>query len=138
MTDKNSKKTTYTALALLCFSLADIHDGLGPFLGVYLQQQQWTAKDIGYVMTAGSLIGLACTAPFGAFVDYTPKKKHYCRFRSEHCTELRRCISVEFFFCRNHSQNSAGSGGLGHTPCSDRNNFRACRTKRPCRTAWPQ
>lgn len=60
---------------MLCFSLADIHDGLGPFLGVYLQQQQWTAKDIGYVMTAGSLIGLACTAPFGAFVDYTPKKK---------------------------------------------------------------
>lgn len=66
---------TYTALALLCFALADIHDGLGPFLGVYLQQQHWTADNIGYVMTAGSLIGLLCSAPFGAFVDHTEKKR---------------------------------------------------------------
>lgn len=66
---------TYTALALLCFALADIHDGLGPFLGVYLQQLNWTADNIGYVMTAGSLIGLLCSAPFGAFADYTPKKR---------------------------------------------------------------
>ncbi|MCZ4063859.1 hypothetical protein NB636_07080 [Oxalobacter aliiformigenes] len=43
------------ALSLLSFSLADVRDGLGPFLGVYLQGKNWTPDEIGYVMTVGGL-----------------------------------------------------------------------------------
>lgn len=59
----------------MLFSLADIYDGLGPFLGVLLQKNGWTPDEIGYVMTLGGLIGILCTAPMGAFVDYTHKKR---------------------------------------------------------------
>lgn len=70
-----SKNKSLWALSLLCFSLADIQDGLGPFLGVYLQQQKWNAEEIGYVMTLGGLAGLIFAAPLGAFADHTKKKR---------------------------------------------------------------
>lgn len=75
MTTTNSKRTSFIFLSLLCFSLADVRDGLGPFLGVYLQQQGWLPDEIGFVMTAGGLAGLICTTPFGALADYTKKKR---------------------------------------------------------------
>ncbi|CAK7003364.1 MAG: hypothetical protein DELT_00123 [Desulfovibrio sp.] len=51
-------KQSLVFLSLLCFALADVRDGLGPFLGVYLQQNGWTPDQIGYVMTAGGFAGL--------------------------------------------------------------------------------
>lgn len=56
-------------LSLLCFALADVRDGLGPFLGIFLQSHGWTPDSIGYVMTLGGLIGMLCTAPLGALAD---------------------------------------------------------------------
>ena len=41
MSDLLSKRKSFVFLSLLCFSLADVRDGLGPFLGVYLQGEGW-------------------------------------------------------------------------------------------------
>ena len=69
------KQTSFLFLSLLCFSLADVRDGLGPFLGVYLQAQGWMPDEIGFVMTAGGLASLACTTPLGALADATRYKR---------------------------------------------------------------
>ena len=42
-------------LAGVNFFLADVRDGLGPFLGVFLVGHGWRADDIGYLMTAAGL-----------------------------------------------------------------------------------
>lgn len=75
MHSMSTKKHSLIFLSLLCFSLADVRDGLGPFLGVYLQEKNWTADEIGFVMTAGGLAGLICTTPLGALADYTKRKR---------------------------------------------------------------
>lgn len=70
-----SRRTSFAWLSLLCFALADVRDGLGPFLGVWLQSLGWTPDAIGHVMTAGGLAGLACTTPLGALADRTRYKR---------------------------------------------------------------
>lgn len=65
------------SLSLLCFFLADVRDGLGPFFGVYLQSCGWSADSIGYVMTAGSLAGLFVSTFAGALADQTRHKRAY-------------------------------------------------------------
>mgnify|MGYP001158633595 FL=1 len=63
------------ALNALNFFMADVRDGLGPFLGVYLQEKGWGPQDIGLVMTVGGLAGMAATTPLGALVDHTRFKR---------------------------------------------------------------
>jgi predicted MFS family arabinose efflux permease len=63
------------ALCALNFFMADVTAGLGPFLGVFLQQQHWTPAEIGLVMTAGGIAGMAVTTPLGALVDGTTRKR---------------------------------------------------------------
>ena len=75
MPDTPSKQKSLIFLSLLCFSLADVRDGLGPFLGVYLQSLGWMPDEIGFVMTAGGLAGLVCTTPLGALADHTRYKR---------------------------------------------------------------
>lgn len=70
-----SKQGSLIFLSLLCFALADVRDGLGPFLGVYLQEQNWTPDEIGFVMTAGGLAELFCITPLGALADHTRHKR---------------------------------------------------------------
>ena len=63
------------ALCVLNFFMADVRDGLGPFLGVFLQQQNWTPSQIGIVMTIGGLFAMLATTPAGALVDKTTAKR---------------------------------------------------------------
>lgn len=63
------------ALAALNLFLADVRDGLGPFLGVFLQQKGWGPSEIGLVMTLGGLAGMAATMPMGALVDASRGKR---------------------------------------------------------------
>lgn len=63
------------ALNSLNFFMADVRDGLGPFLGVYLQEKGWGPQDIGLVMTVGGLAGMLATTPLGALVDHTRFKR---------------------------------------------------------------
>jgi len=63
------------ALCLVSFFLADVRDGLGPFLGIFLTQQGWQPNDVGFVMTAGGLAGLIATLPAGIVTDATRYKR---------------------------------------------------------------
>jgi predicted MFS family arabinose efflux permease len=63
------------ALNALNFFMADVRDGLGPFLSVYLQSENWSPSRIGLVMTIGALVGMAATAPLGALVDRIRAKR---------------------------------------------------------------
>lgn len=76
MAAKNSSKhSSLVFLSLLCFFLADVRDGFGPFLGVYLQRLGWMPDEIGFVMTLGGLSALVFTSPMGALIDSTKFKR---------------------------------------------------------------
>lgn len=75
MPETDSKQNSLIFLSLLCFALADVRDGLGPFFGVYLQSQGWAPDEIGFVMTAGGLAELVCMTPLGVLSDHTRHKR---------------------------------------------------------------
>src|ERR1700730_8413673 len=51
-------RRTAHALDLLSFSLADVRDGLGPYLSVYLLlTHHWDQASIGFVMAVGGIAG---------------------------------------------------------------------------------
>ncbi len=72
---QNPSRRSIRALSAMNFSLADVRDGLGPFLGVFLIGHGWAADEIGYVMTLGGLAGMLATTPLGALVDATRFKR---------------------------------------------------------------
>ncbi|WP_271300105.1 MFS transporter [Sphingomonas sp. CV7422] len=74
-TGSNDRKRATTALQALNFFMADMQAGIGPFLGVFLQQRGWTSGPIGTVMSAGGIAGMIMTVPAGAFIDHTEKKR---------------------------------------------------------------
>ncbi|PPC87621.1 MAG: MFS transporter [Hyphomicrobium sp.] len=63
------------ALNALNFFMADVRDGLGPFLGVFLQENGWSPSEIGLVITLGGLAGVLATTPLGILVDATRAKR---------------------------------------------------------------
>src|ERR1700758_1050253 len=63
------------ALNAINFFMADVRDGLGPFLGVFLQGKGWPPAEIGLVMTIGGYAGMIATTPLGALVDATKAKR---------------------------------------------------------------
>jgi predicted MFS family arabinose efflux permease len=67
--------SSLAALNALNFFMADVRDGLGPFLGVFLQQKGWSPAEIGLVMTIGGYAGMAAITPLGALVDATRAKR---------------------------------------------------------------
>ena len=57
--------------------MADMQAGIGPFLGVFLLAHGWESGLIGSVMTIGGVAGMLMTAPAGALVDATLRKRLY-------------------------------------------------------------
>jgi predicted MFS family arabinose efflux permease len=58
------------------FCLADVRDGLGPYLAIYLLTvQKWDAASIGVVMSIGGIAGLLAQTPVGALIDATRLKR---------------------------------------------------------------
>jgi MFS family permease len=68
---------TIGALQSLNFFMADMQAGIGPFLGVFLLAHGWESGLIGTVMTIGGVAGMIMTAPAGALVDATTRKRAY-------------------------------------------------------------
>ena len=64
-------------LQSLNFFMADMQAGIGPFLGVFLLAHGWQSGLIGSVMTIGGVAGMLMTAPAGALVDATTRKRSY-------------------------------------------------------------
>src|SRR3954470_11755992 len=70
------RKRPIRTLDWLNFFLADVRDGLGPYLAVYLLTvQHWNEAAIGVVMSVGGIAGLLAQTPAGALVDGTRRKR---------------------------------------------------------------
>ena len=73
----NPSGRTIWALQALNFFMADMQAGIGPFLGVFLLAHGWESGLIGTVMTVGGVAGMLMTAPAGALIDATTRKRAY-------------------------------------------------------------
>ncbi|MGO4174481.1 MFS transporter [Bosea sp. TAF32] len=66
-------------LDALNFFLADVRDGLGPYLAIYLiavrgPAQGWNEATTGLVMTIAGIVGLIAQTPAGALIDRSRNK----------------------------------------------------------------
>src|SRR5476649_2439189 len=60
----------------LNFLMADVRDGLGPYLAVFLKgSQHWQAGEIGIAMAASSIAAAVCQIPAGLLVDQLKIKR---------------------------------------------------------------
>jgi MFS family permease len=63
-------------LDALNFFLADVRDGLGPYLAIYLLTvQKWDEASIGVVMSVAALAGIVAQTPAGALIDRSTAKR---------------------------------------------------------------
>ncbi len=72
------KRTTRAGHALDAanFFLADVRQGLGPYLAIYLlTEQKWDEAHIGIVMSVATIAGIIAQTPAGALVDATRAKR---------------------------------------------------------------
>ncbi|QHG65975.1 MFS transporter [Pseudomonas putida] len=66
----------HRALDWLNFFLADVRDGLGPYLAIYLLAvHQWQPASIGLVMSLAGIAALLAQTPAGALIDRTTAKR---------------------------------------------------------------
>jgi MFS family permease len=64
------------ALDAANFFLADVRQGLGPYLAIYLlTEQKWDEARIGIVMSVATIAGIVAQTPAGALVDATRAKR---------------------------------------------------------------
>jgi MFS family permease len=76
MSDNDDKGRAGHALDAANFFLADVRDGLGPYLAVYLlTEQHWDEARIGLVMSIATIAGIVAQTPAGALVDATRAKR---------------------------------------------------------------
>jgi len=74
--DASIKARAGHALDAANFFLADVRDGLGPYLAVYLlTEQKWDEASIGVVMSIATIAGILAQTPAGALVDATRAKR---------------------------------------------------------------
>lgn len=71
---RNPSRRALRGLDALNFFLADVRDGLGPYLAIYLlavrgPEQGWNEATIGLVMTIAGIVGLIAQTPAGALID---------------------------------------------------------------------
>jgi MFS family permease len=59
----------------LNFFVADFQTGFGPFISVYLTGVGWTQGAIGFVLSIGTLAGMASQVPGGVLVDAARDKR---------------------------------------------------------------
>src|SRR5215469_13714805 len=74
--DNDRTSRANRALDAVNFFLADVRDGLGPYLAVYLlTEQKWDEARIGIVMSVATIAGILAQTPAGALVDATKAKR---------------------------------------------------------------
>ncbi|UXN02919.1 MFS transporter [Bartonella sp. HY406] len=80
MPEFKNKTSASKALDGVNFFLADVRDGLGPYLSIYLlavkgPEQGWNEASIGLVMTIAGLCGLLTLSPIGYIIDKVNAKR---------------------------------------------------------------
>ncbi len=65
-----SATTSLRALDGLNVFLADVRDGMGPFLGTFLREsQRWDAGRVGIALAASQIGAVLAQTPAGALID---------------------------------------------------------------------
>jgi MFS family permease len=73
---RQAANTVGRTLDALNFFLADVRDGLGPYLAIYLlTEQKWDQASIGVVMSVAALAGIVAQTPAGALIDASTAKR---------------------------------------------------------------
>lgn len=72
--ERRPSATSLRGLDALNFFLADVRDGLGPYLAIYLLATRgpahgWDEATVGSVITVAGIVGLIAQTPAGALVD---------------------------------------------------------------------
>jgi MFS family permease len=68
--DRNPSARSLRGLDGINFLMADVRDGVGPYLSVFLKgSQHWQAGDIGMAMAVSSIAAAICQIPAGILVD---------------------------------------------------------------------
>jgi predicted MFS family arabinose efflux permease len=71
-----SPKKSLRSLDWLNFFLADVRDGVGPYLAIYLQaSHKWSPANIGIAMSAMGIATVIAQTPAGAVVDRLRQKR---------------------------------------------------------------
>lgn len=73
--NETKRRRARYALMAMSFFMGDVQQGLGPFLGVFLQEHGWSPGLRGSVTFAGGMVSLAFYAPLGALIDTTTYKR---------------------------------------------------------------
>src|SRR5436309_11446276 len=63
------------ALDALNLVLADVRDGLGPYLAIYLATKHWDPSRVGMAMSAMGFATVIAQTPAGALIDRTRRKR---------------------------------------------------------------
>ena len=106
----------------LNFCLADIRDGLGPYLAIYLiaergPTQGWNEATTGLIMTIAGIVGLVAQTPAGALIDRTRHKPAIVIAGALAVT--LSCLSLPFlsnFYAIAATQSIAGIAGAVFPP----------------------
>ncbi|MGY8679490.1 MFS transporter, partial [Bradyrhizobium sp. UFLA05-153] len=75
MTSRSPSSPRLWPLFALNFFMADMQSGIGPFIGVFLQDRGWASGLIGTAMTIGNVAGMLITTPVGGFIDASRNKR---------------------------------------------------------------
>src|SRR5258705_6231189 len=71
-----ASRSSVLGLDLLTFLMADVRDGVGPYLSVFLKGGlHWQSGEIGIVMAASSITAAICQIPAGLLVDSVRAKR---------------------------------------------------------------
>ncbi|KAK1992046.1 major facilitator superfamily transporter [Colletotrichum falcatum] len=69
------RKQARWALLAMAFFMGDVQEGLGPFLGVYLQDHGWAPGMRGSVVAMSHVATIIMSGPIGALIDATRYKR---------------------------------------------------------------
>jgi hypothetical protein len=70
-----SSRQSLLALSWLNFFLSGVQSAFGPTLVAFLAAQQWTARDIGFVLSIGGVASLVSQVPGGGLLDAVRAKR---------------------------------------------------------------
>jgi MFS family permease len=74
---RQPSRESLRALDALNLVLADVRDGLGPYLAIYLATKRWDPSRIGIAMSAMAVASVLAQTPAGALIDRTRRKRSW-------------------------------------------------------------
>ncbi len=77
-----SRSRSLHGLDWLNFFVANVQTGFGPFIAVYLTENRWTAAEVGFALSIGTICSLVSQVPAGAIVDTLRDKRQAVWFGS--------------------------------------------------------